>query len=569
MAEEFILGTQGWKIRGHDASAAIIKCHDGKVDIIAAAEEERFTGLKHAYDTLPNHSIEFCLREAGIKAEDLSAIAIPFQYQKMYEERGINFNLCDKGVISAFMPQLAPQNMPDLFYVNHHLAHAISAFAPAMVDSSTVLIVDGQGERESTSVWAIKELGKSVKKIASSDIGSSLGYFYEGLTEFVGFRGDEAGKTMGLAPYGNPNRYRKHLEKLISIENCVISVNGSSVKLGLQSGDYLPVDEQWQVRSFWIKQLSNITGLKQNDNSRKYSYRNFPRPYADVASAGQLILENILVSLALQSKEATGLDNLSIAGGVGLNCVANGKIAELSAFRNFYIQPASNDAGTSLGAALEIARQKGYRISHVPMSAYQGIGYSNDSIERILNYSEISYSVHEDASHLIADLVTRGKVVGLFQGRAEFGPRALGNRSFIADPRRREMQDYINQHVKDREEGRPLAPSVIDRDAEIYFDRMRDAPHMTIASRMKKSLGAVTHVDGTTRPQIVDAGSNALYYNQLEKIKERLGEGAVVNTSLNLSGPIVNTPHQALKLLESTGTVAIIFNNRYVVMKNE
>ncbi len=568
MQEEFILGINGWSVRGHDASAALIKCKtDGLVEIIAATEEERFSGVKHAYDTLPLHSVQFCLDSAGIKAEDLSVVAVPFEYPKIYETRGLRFDVSDAELRKSLFSNPAQANRPEIFYVNHHLAHAVSAFAPSMSDSSLVMVVDGQGEFESSTIWVVNNKGKQIQKIATSDIGSSLGYFYEALTEFVGFQPNEPGKTMGLAPYGNPEKYRKAIEDLFDVDQCIVKVNGHELKFGLVVGNYLPIDEQQQVRLFWMRKFSEITGMNPNDNTRTYSFRNFPVGYVDLAASGQGVLEEVVWILASQAQALTQLRNVNIAGGVGLNCVANGLIAESGLFNRMYVQPASNDAGTSLGAALEVARQKGYDIHNVPMTPYLGLGYSNQEILRVVARSRYNFIIYDDASRFIADLVANGKVVGLFQGRAEFGPRALGNRSFIADARQAGMQDYINQHVKGREEGRPLAPAIMDLDSVSLFGQVINAPHMTVAYKIRDGLDAVTHVDGTTRPQIVTSDLNDLFYNQLLAVRNIIGKGAVINTSLNLHGPIINTPQQALKLLETTNAKAIVFNNRYVVMR--
>jgi len=569
MQEEFILGINGWHVKGHDASASLIRCKtDGSVEMVAAAEEERFNGVKHAYDTLPYKAVKFCLDTIGIRAEDLSAVAIPFEYPKIYADRGLNFNITDAELKRQLFPSLEKQDKPEIVYVNHHLAHVLSAFSPSMMESSVVMIVDGQGENESTTLWIVRNSGSTVQKISFSGIESSLGYFYEALTEFVGFKSDETGKTMGIAPYGNPNKYKKHLEEIIKVDDCVVKVLGSEVKLGLQSVPYFPVDEQHQVRSFWLRKFSEVTGLIPNDNSRRYSFRNFPKDYRDLAAAGQGLVETVLLTLAQQARLRSAENDLCISGGVGLNCVANGKIVETGVFRRVYVQPASNDAGTSLGAALEIAREKGYSVGKVHMIPYLGLGFSDADIVNFLKRSNVDFLANDDASNLIADLVVRGKVVGLFQGRAEFGPRALGNRSYIADPRTRHMQNYLNQFVKDREDGRPLAPSLIDSESANFFGRKLEAPHMTVAYRIADGLEAITHVDHSARPQIVDEYSNPIFYRQLIKIKDKIGIGVVVNTSLNLHGPIINTPQQALELLEKTGAAAIAFNNKYVVMKN-
>ncbi|MBS3105104.1 hypothetical protein J4234_02510 [Candidatus Woesearchaeota archaeon] len=565
MQDEFILGIQGWKTRSHDASACLLKCTNGKVEIVAAAEEERFIGIKHAYDTFPVHAVTFCLDFAGIAPQDLSAVAMPFDYPLIYATRSINLKIDPKDLQESVFPAYRINSQLKFVFVNHHLAHALSAFSPAMVDAASIIVVDGQGENESTTLWRATDRGKNIEKLASSGIGHSLGYFYEALTEFIGFEPNEAGKTMGLAPYGKPHPFYETLRDLVYVHQGVVRVKGLELQVDTSGKTF---DEQHLVRPYWMQKFEDITGLNPNDSSRKYSFRKFPRDYLNLAAAGQQLLEKIVVELAMQVHQRTGIVNLGIAGGVGLNCVANGKIAELGIFRKIYVQPASNDAGTSLGAALEVARQKGYDISHTAMTPYLGPSYSDSQIENILKSKHLPCRIEENAARLIAELIEQGKVVGLFQDRAEFGPRALGNRSFVADPRSASMQDLVNGYIKDREDGRPLAPSVMSEQSAYFFGNELDAPHMTVAYKMKTKLDAVTHVDGSTRPQIVTPKANPVFHEQLREINNRLGVGAVLNTSLNRHGPIIHTPYQALQLLEKTEAAALIFNNKYVVMKN-
>lgn len=562
MVESYILGVNGWETRGHDASATLLRCSATGVDIVAAAEEERFTRKKHAYDTLPTEAIEFCLEHAGINAEDIDVVALSWDMPKRYSDRGLQFTIKDSELVRKLFGRTL-MNTPEIEYVNHHLSHALSAFSPSGFDSSVIMIIDGQGEDESTSVW--KADGSSISLLSSSNIGSSLGYFYEALSSFVGFHANEAGKTMGLAPYGNAMRFFEPLHKLINLDGLRISVPGSDVVLGQISSNYLQLDEQEQTRRFWMQQFEKVIGLSSNDSNTRYSFDNFPQPYLDLAASGQAVLEDVILGLARRVKAETGQENFSLAGGVALNCVANGRL--VSDGLNVYVQPAASDAGTSLGAALEIARQQGYEISKLTFTPYLGREYSDSEVVLKLKGLGISFKEGNNMAMQLAELVAQGKVVGLCQGRFEFGPRALGNRSFVADPRKADLWGYINAHVKDREQGRPLAATILDTSAKHFFGYDAIGSTMTITYNLIEPLPAVTHIDGSTRPQIISQKHNPQYFDQILAVSKEIGVEAVINTSLNLQEPIVNSPAQALSLLNRAGVDAIIFNNQFIVYR--
>lgn len=563
MEEKYILGINGWDIRSHDTSSVLIKGNVNGIDIIAAAEEERFIRKKHAYGTLPYKAVEFCLEQGQITPEDISTVALSWDMPKLYNDRNIKFEFDRNNFLNRLFGKKL-RRFPNLEFVNHHLCHALSAFSPSGYESAGVLVIDGQGENESTSIWKANE--NTLDQINISGISSSLGYFYEALSEFVGFRSNQAGKTMGLAPYGNKQRFLEELENVFQLEELTIKIPSyNGVILGKQLEDYLPLDEQKQLKDFWFQKFNEITDLEPNDSSKKYSFRTFQQDYLDLAASGQEILERIVVHLANKTSQITGQNNLCFSGGVALNCVTNGRIINELGL-NIYVQPAANDAGAAIGAALEIARSENYPISNMRMSPYLGKEYSNQHILEILKSSGVDYHEEENMLTLIKELISQGKVLGLFQGRFEFGPRALGNRSFVADPRSFEMGDYINKDIKGREEGRPLAATILDSSASVFFGMDIPSSHMTTAYNLiGNSLNAVKHIDSSSRPQILTYEDNPLYYQQINEVGKEIGVNALINTSLNFHEPIVNNPSDALLLLHKTKVDAIIFNNTFIV----
>ncbi|MBT3721300.1 hypothetical protein HOG47_06655, partial [archaeon] len=281
---KYILGVNGWDTRSHDTSATIIKCENGEIKVLAAAEEERFSRIKHAYDSLPVNAVQFCLNEAGITSEELYAVALSWDMPCLYDYRGLKLDFSENDFLSKLFGKM-PRKKPKFNFVNHHLSHALSAYSPSGFQESNVMVIDGQGETESLSIWNISNNG--VKKLASSGIHASLGYFYESLTEFIGFRGNQAGKTMGLAPYGN-NSYFNTLRSLFDIEDLCLNVEHTrGIEYGKTVANYLPIDEQEQLRTLWFKKFRDLLKLSPNDNTKKYSFRSFPKVYRDIAASGQ------------------------------------------------------------------------------------------------------------------------------------------------------------------------------------------------------------------------------------------------------------------------------------------
>lgn len=566
MKNQYILGINGWAVRSHDASATLIKCSDNNVEIIAAAEEERFTRKLHAYDSLPINAVKFCLEQGKILPEELSTVALSWNMPLQYAKRNINFEFEKKDFLNRLFNQNI-RKMPNFEFVNHHLAHALSTYSPSGFDSAAILVIDGQGESSSTTVWSANK--NVIDKLDDSKIQSSLGYFYEALTEFIGFRSDQAGKTMGLAPYGNSEEFFKPLKSLFSVDDTVIDIRKNvKIEYGkLLNNVYL--DEQEQLRTFWFEEFKRITGLNPNDKNKKYSFRHFPEEYLNLAASGQKVLEQVIVQLAKNVSEKTKQNNLCLAGGVALNCVANGRIIQDLGL-NIYIQPAANDAGSSLGAALAIAKDEGYKFFNVKMSPYLGKEYSNAEILNVLRNSGVHFEKSSDMFKVLSDEILKENVVGLFQGRFEFGPRALGNRSFVANPNIVNLFDYINKEIKAREEGRPLAASIIIEDVLDLFGEKVYGPHMNITHNLNcSSLKAVQHVDGSIRPQILSYEDNPLFYNQIKEVGKAIGVNALINTSLNFQEPIVTSPQEALALFKKTSVDSIIFNNKYIAYRDK
>ena len=420
-----ILGVAGWTDRGHDASATLLK--DGK--LIAAAEEERFLRRKHAYDVLPYNAIRFCLDEAQIGVDDIDYVALYWDWPLHYKIRTIDRDL-DKGkLIKALFPAnlFESDKFPDLVFINHHLSHASSSYRMSGFDQSAILVVDGSGEDVSTSLWYGH--GNEITLIRKIDIPSSIGFFYEAATHYVGLDADEPGKTMGLASYGRPRLKTEDFFELMR-DGYSARIPEGRIILGLDGIS----DEQKQLQKYWTEEFTRRLGPK---NERVHQYDRLSGRYSsevvmgrfhmDAAASAQRIVEDLILHLTKVATEETGSRNLSIAGGVGLNCVANGKVLQSGLVDNIFIQPAANDAGGSLGAALELYAQLGHPSKSKMEHAYFGPQFSGGELEDVLTRLKIPYERHDDIEPLTAELLSKGNIIGWFQGRMEWGPRALGN----------------------------------------------------------------------------------------------------------------------------------------------
>lgn len=525
-----ILGINGWTVRGHDGGAALID--DGKLKF--AIEEERLVGIRHAYDRIPYESIKMICEEENICIDDIDKVAIGWNYPVLWKMFGEEFISKEEMSKCLFNTERFADK---IVYVDHHLAHACSAFYPSNFTDAIVLVIDGQGELIATSVFVGKRKENNLKKVYETQ--TSLGYFYAAVTEHIGFYSGQEGKTMGLASYGKPI-YIETLRNFISADK------EGKIKCSFVI-DKKSKDEEVETITKWSEILSTIIPKRTGKISE---VSDEILPYADLAASAQKLLEEILVNMVSYYCNKHGISNVAIAGGVGLNCAANGIISELPCVNKVFTQPAANDGGISLGAALAVAKECNEDINF-EMIPYQGNQFTDEQIEQSLKDKKISYRKSECISKEIAKLVSEGKIVANFQGRLEFGPRALGNRSILADPRKSEMLYKLNV-LKGREVWRPLAPAVMFEVQENFFNTSQFSPYMTINCEVLKEaqakIEAVTHVDGTARIQSVSEEYNPLFYAIIKEFYRLTGIPVIINTSFNIKGePIVDTPEEALK----------------------
>ncbi|MEK6967140.1 MAG: carbamoyltransferase C-terminal domain-containing protein [Nanoarchaeota archaeon] len=555
-----ILGVNGWYDRGHDASACIIK--DGV--LIAAVEEERFLRQKHSYDTMPHSSIAWCLDHCGINVDGIDAVAVGWDIPLLYagHQRKLPFRN-EEGYLDILLPRkyfgIRHRNIP-VYFVNHHRAHAASAFYLSGFEESLVLVIDGQGEESATTIW--KGTKGELNKIASFPVLLSLGYFFEAVSSFIGFSTTHAGKTMGLAAYGEaPDQ-----------ELFVLDVAGYDVKKAIElTPDGSELDEQSQLFKYWGEVLAEIFG---EPNHRFYHFskrQGIFYPDAKITSREQSVaalaqreLEHVVLHLVKTYAQQYNLKNLCLAGGVALNCSCNGKIALSGFVDDLFIQPASHDTGVAIGAALDIANQLKDLNYQRMIRADFGPIYDDGEIANILTEMGIQFSVEKNIVDVAAHLISDNKIIGWFQGGCEIGPRALGNRSIIANPHTVETRDRVNI-IKGRESWRPLSPSVLAEKSSWLLGKDVDMPFMLLGLPVeiekKRDVAGIVHIDGTARPQTVtkDLG---LYYQMIVAFESITGIPLVLNTSFNGPGePIVCTPYQAVHCFFEHPLDALVLGN--------
>ena len=586
----------------HDSAATILI--DGK--IIAAAQEERFTRKKHD-SGYPYNAIEFVLKFANLKFKDLDQIVFfekPFlKFERLLETyvafapRGFNQfikaipvwlkeKLFQKKMLMDLFKQHDSTFKDDnkLFFSEHHLSHAASAFFPSPFKEAIVLTADGVGEWATTTVAIGNKNKLEIKK--EIHFPHSLGLLYSAFTYYTGFKVNSGEyKLMGLAPYGEP----KYLDK---IKNNLIDIKSDgSFKL---NQDYFNYATGLTMTN---SKFDNLFGQKSRDpNSDQIT-----QFHMDVASSIQKVIEEVMIKLSKSLREEFNIPNLCLAGGVALNCVANGKILENKIFDKIWVQPAAGDAGGSLGAALafwhiEKNNQRNISKSDNMNGSYLGPEYSEKEIKNALNKIGANFEIFEEdllLNKTVSDL-ENGKAIGWFQGRMEFGPRALGARSILGDPRSENMQKNLNLKVKFRESFRPFAPSILRPDLSDWFNIEEDSPYMLIVSSVKENkktemteeqkklfgieklnikrseIPAVTHVDYSARIQTVHEETNPKYYKLLNKFKKKTNCPILVNTSFNVRNePIVNTPEDAYNCFMGTELDTLIIGNCYLDKKNQ
>ena len=562
------------------ASACLIR--DGQ--LIAAAEEERFTRVKY-WAGFPVHAIRFCLREAEIDVSDLDHIGI---------SRDPNANLIRKAKFAArrlpspalifdrIRNRQAVGNLERVFVseldvdvkevraqfhnVEHHRAHMASAFLVSPFENAAVLSVDGMGDFTS-SMWGTGS-GNSIKVTGAIHFPHSMGVVYTAVSQWLGFvrYGDE-GKVMGLAPYGDP-LYVDKIRKILRVQSDgTFDVDQDFLRYEAEGGTMTWSGGEPRIGRLYSPSFVSVFGEPRSPKSEITAY------HMNMASSLQVVLEEVETALLSKLHKDLGQDALCMAGGVALNSSFNGKILPNTNFTDIYIQPAAGDGGTALGVC--------YYIYHVLLGkprcyemrdAYTGSQYGNDKIQETLQAANLQYQTYEvpDLARRSADLVSNGKVVGWFQGRMEWGPRALGHRSIVADPRRADMKDILNARIKHREPFRPFAPSILEEHTKEYFDQSYPDPFMlkvyTVLPDKRAEIPAVTHVDGTGRLQTVGRDVCPDYWELINAFGELTGVPVVLNTSLNENEPIVRSPDEAIRCFLRTQMDAVAIGN-YLVKK--
>ncbi len=577
----------------HDSAAAVIS---NSGEIIAAVHEERFTRKKHD-SRLPICSITYCIQEAKKKGEVIEAY--------IYYEKPIwvfmrlletYFSTAPRG-FSSFLPAMktwitnklfTKQNLIDtfekidgdfnedkLFFSEHHLSHAASAFYPSPFKNSAILCLDAVGEYVTSSSWVGNN--NKIQKVWEINFPHSIGMLYSAFTYYCGFKVNSGEyKLMGLAPYGIPKYKDLILEKLIDLKD------DGSFQLNLR---YFKFHRGLKMISNEFRRLFK--------HRERYPEEPISEFYMDIASSIQVVTENVVINMAKHLKKKTNCNNLCLAGGVALNCVANGKILDNCGFENIWVQPSAGDAGNALGSALAFRymHQNKERVimqEDSMKSSYLGPEFSNDQIEKFLKLKNIPYNFYEN-NQLIkacADDLIEGKVVGWFQGKMEYGPRALGNRSILGDPRIKDMQKKMNLKIKNRESFRPFAPAILEEYKKEYFGIEVESPYMLLTRKLqekflikgnsisKKTIGiekvndirsqvpAITHIDNSCRVQTVAQSRNNLFYLLIKEFYRLSKCPILINTSFNVRGePVVCTPEDAFNCFIHTGMDIIVLGN--------
>jgi carbamoyltransferase len=561
-----------------DAAAALVV--DG--ELVAAAEEERFNRVKHCAG-FPELAAAWCLADAGLDPRDLDHVAIgrdPKANLRAKVVRTILNRPSPRYVAERFRnatkvrdvrSQLAaalhvePDSLrAELHNVEHHLAHAASAFFVSPFDEAAVLTVDGFGDFASTMVCEGR--GNDLRVLDRVLFPHSLGIFYTAVTQWLGFPkyGDE-GKVMGLAPYGDPERHLATMGRLAS-------ENGALFELGL---DFF-VHHREGVDMTWDEQTPTIGRLFSDRLAEELGEPRVPRSpleqeHEDVARALQEQLERVYLHLVRQAWETTRIPNLCLAGGVALNAVANGRIRPETEFEGLYVQPAAGDSGIAIGAAYHVWHQAlGRPRSFVMEHAFTGPGYSDEDCEAAVRAAGFDPEGLDDERlfPFVAERIAEGDVVGWFQGRMEFGPRALGNRSIVVDPRRQDMKDILNARIKHREPFRPFAPSILAEATGEWFDQDYSSPFMvlvyTTRPEKREQIPAVNHVDDTGRLQTVEERVSPRYHRLIKEFERRTSVPVLLNTSFNENEPIVMTPEQAVETFAKTKMDLLVLGNQVV-----
>lgn len=594
----YILGLSAYY---HDSAAALL-C-DGK--IIAAAQEERFSRKRHDA-AFPENAIRFCLKQAGIVLADVDYIVFydkPFlKFERLLEThmataptglpafiKAMPVWLKEKLYLKKLLRDALSEidrselnDLPPLLFSSHHQAHAASAYFASPYDKAVVLCLDGVGEWATTTTWLGE--GNNLTPLWQINFPHSLGLLYSAFTYYAGFRVNSGEyKLMGLAPYGEARYVDLILDKLLDLKD------DGTFRLDMSYFNFasgLTMTSKKFHRLFGEEPRKPESALRQHD--------------MDIAKSIQLVTEKIILRLARTLRQETGVENLCLAGGVALNCVANGRLLKEKVFENIWVQPAAGDAGGALGAAYlawfhYLNKQRDVSQQDLMQGALLGTEYGDDEIEKVLLSGGFVYKRYETETLLdiVAKYLNNDQVVGWFQGRMEFGPRALGNRSILADPRSEDMQSVINLKIKNRESFRPFAPAVLHEKARQWFDISVASPYMLFVAHLNKNrcfnhdvnseqvqgldklqikrsqVPAITHVDSSARVQTVSADSNLMFYRLLNAFEKVTHCPILINTSFNVRGePVVESPTDALRCFMKT-QMDVLAIGSFVLIKNE
>lgn len=568
-----ILGVNGWIESGHDASAALIEVTKSSCRIIVALEEEKVTGKKCAYDRFPTQAIKEILEMTSLTPDDIDDIAIGWNYPKLYKLINRQFPFAnDKELLNILFSGKKISKKIPITYIEHHLSHAASAYRVSKFSEALVVVIDGCGEEEAFSIWLGEDT--KLKCLYKSPINTSFGFLFEATNLSLGFRVNESGKTMGLAAYGKP-LYKGQLMESFAENDLSPSKDFEKLCKSVQRltniNNLSSFENQDLMIRTWLMLFEEKMKLGMI-SSKPDSFYDYSNDYKNLAASVQSTLEEKITLEIKKWLNKTGLRNVCIAGGVGLNCTNNGKILTLNEVEQMFVQPAAGDAGVSLGSALELAEQLGYKsiISH-DFTSYLGVELDDGEIIQYLKDNNIRYKYVEGAEKYIAEKIAKDGIVAVFQGKNEWGPRALGNRSIISSANKGK-RDIINAKVKNRELGRPLAPSMLKEDFGFLNNNVKMFnEYMNVAYKAEQYLdeiSSILHIDNTYRPQYVTEDKNITYFRQLKEIKKELGKSIIINTSLNNDTPIVYSVKQALKLFGQNSLSLMVFNN-HIILDND
>jgi len=551
----------------HDSAASLVK--NGV--LVAAAEEERFTRKKHD-NSFPTNAIEYCLKEGKIIADEVDVAAFYDKPMLKFDRilhTSVEYFPKSFGMFCEAVPQWLTEKLRipsllknrigyrgEVMFIEHHKSHAASAFFVSPFEEAAIVTVDGIGEWTSAAIHHGKD--NKIEVLKEIRFPHSLGLFYSTMTSYLGFKvNNDEFKVMGLSAYGTPIYYNK-------FKNVIDVKEDGSFNLNMKYFSYT-----------YDKKMFSDLFEKKFGPRREYEDKITNR-HKNIAATLQKITEETMLKIVNYAHKLTGSENLCMAGGVALNCVANGRVSREGPFKRIFIQPAATDAGGSLGASFYVYNQiYGNPRKYVMKDTYLGPSFNEKEIKTCLEKNKVECEKLNNKRLIekTAILISQDKIVGWFQGRMEFGPRALGSRSILANPKNPKMKDILNKKVKHREPFRPFAPSILRENAKDYLVRACDSPFMLVAFDVKKDgikdIISATHVDGTCRPQTVERRRNKLYHNLIYEFKKRTGIPVVINTSFNVRGePIVCTPEDAYNCFKNTGIDYLVIGN-YFISKEE